>query len=181
MYVCIAPTTYTTKQLTLSHKNLIDVKKNITALHDHPFNAQIFANIFRLAHFIMHNLPQKEVKQNISKRWNPRHCTENTNFSYSLGEDTKNLIPMKTNVFFSTKKSDGKTEHCRREKSTLRYPRIWEVKSTLRYSKIWEGRKRWNDPCIFFKDSQWKTCILMNNQKRSFSRRIGGGGALKEK
>lgn len=45
-------------QLTLSHKHLVHIEQNVATFDNHPFDGQIFAQVFRFGDFIMH-LPRQ--------------------------------------------------------------------------------------------------------------------------
>lgn len=41
--------------LTLADESLAGVQQNVTPLHDHPFNGEVFPDVFSVAHFVMHH------------------------------------------------------------------------------------------------------------------------------
>lgn len=48
---------------TLSYKGLAGVQEDFTALDNHPFNSQIFPNVFSLTYFVMHYPTEREKSQ----------------------------------------------------------------------------------------------------------------------
>lgn len=63
-------------QLTLPHKDLIDIEQYIATLDNHPFNGQILAQILRFRHFVMH----------LSKVWREKFIKKRIQISNRLNE-----------------------------------------------------------------------------------------------
>lgn len=47
----------------LANEHLIDVQQNVTAADDDALNGEVVANIFRLAHLVVHLLRQRRIKK----------------------------------------------------------------------------------------------------------------------
>lgn len=62
-------------QLTLTHERLAGVQQNVTALHNHALDRQIFADVLSVANFIMHH-PEKTATDLFSIHCSslPYHC-----------------------------------------------------------------------------------------------------------
>jgi len=46
----------------LPDEGLVDIEENVAALDDHALNGQVLSDVFRLAHFIMHDLAGKQME-----------------------------------------------------------------------------------------------------------------------